>query len=939
MKRFLSAVLTLCLVLTVCSVSLSYPASAAVEQQKITFDFSNENVPSYSYTQNAERTQKTYNGKTYYPINAYNNSSGDGSAITVGYEKLTFDGENYDTMKICTGGVGNHYSNIVLLDKNGNPYELKENTSYSVSYTIFGQTVISGATRPVYLSVGGLDHELSAYSEAQGAWKFTDTKQNEQNLIYPYSARIFQDNKATEITKYSATVELFVGAETVSANNGGDPKSFNLNNFLQISARNGNNVWISELTVTEILPPKESMYVNDGLVALYSAQNNTGEGFNKNATTWADLRGENDFTVKLDSNNYFTKGGYHLYNQRTELPAAITNLVNSGEFTIELHLGKVTPTDTAESYNNLLSDYDDKFSLFRRTSSDKLEFKMQGLASGNRPQINNALENMNNSVVTVVYKADTIGAIYINGVLMSSKVPTSATFSVRGMTIGFAENERECEVTYRTMRFYNRALNETEIAKNAQIDLSNDENVDYNFGGTSVLTDIAAETAGGQTIRVYYSYSLNENGKINVGANEYTLKERGLLISQITTLNKNITLDNVGNDIIRMGITENFDSCWAFDSNTNTVTYSNYVKNFKFDDLRRLKFRGYLVLDDGTSEGKVVYTDAVSTSVVQTSGKDIVDDVAYNENYEFSYGWQDSLPRLKALNYNFAFGIQTDTHFALGDTGGSYPYVGYSISALSRAEGVNLDYIVNLGDILKGYEDPVLDNKFNMLQSAKALTKRFTTGTACPVLYAVGNHDNNIMWAQAQDDENEIITKKELYDIFGKSVQNTAPTAVFDGESMYYYLDFPEKGIRAIMLDTNDFADSFEGASGSSAISDKQLAWFRDTALNTDYSVIVMSHVPFIVEEGFNQYYVTNSDGVLAATDAFKENGGEIIGFFYGHLHEQAATTRNGDNHIIFKNSGRYAEVITLDTATKTINTVAFGYGTNDRTFSYGTQN
>ncbi len=495
-------------------------------------------------------------------------------------------------------------------------------------------------------------------------------------------------------------------------------------------------------------------------------------------------------------------------------------------------------------------------------------------------------------------------------------------------------------------------LNDTEYWTNAKISLGVplagveafdpeqppvETEVEFTYGGVSILTDSAAENAGHQALRVYYGYKLNDNDKIEFGGKEYSLKERGILISKLTNINGNITLENVDETIIRTGKTEDFDKCWIFDDATNTVIYSNYIIGFDFTDTRRFKFRGYIILDDGTESGKVIYTDAVSTSVVEISGNDIVDDVSYVEDYEMFDNWGESLTRLQALNYNFAFGVQTDTHFALGDTSGyGYAYSGYSLSALSRKDNVNLDYIVNLGDILKGYDNPVLDNKFNLIQSAKALDKRFTTGTTCPVLYAVGNHDNNIMWARAQNDENEIITKKELYDIFGKSVQNTTSNAaVFDGETMYYYLDFPEKGIRAIMLDTNDLPDTFAGTSGSSAISDKQLAWFRDVALDTEYSVIIMAHVPLIKEDGFNEYYVTNSDGILAATDAFKAAGGEIVGFFYGHQHEQRDTVYNDDNHIIFMNTGRIAEVITLDTTTKTINTVAFGWGTRDRTFSY----
>ncbi len=1091
MKKSLGIILALMLVLGALFVPLTFTASAELTpfSGTYTFNFGEDRFNYSTYNTDSAWVQTSYEGINYYPLHNYDTGSSSVTAsgkTTVGYEAITVGETTVDALKIDTTALsGRNNFTVLTLMKDGSPIQLSGGKTYNIDVTFY-VTKNNTNTREIYFGYG--------------------------NTVKGVEIQKTSKNLAQAETKGS--FELTVNGEAE-------------NNFFQICIGSTQTVWITSLTITG----QTDGYNTFGLVSHYNISDNTGSGFNAESTVWADLAGDNDFTVNLDSDNYFTKGGYHLYNNYVELPVSLTDLINAGTFTVEVALGEVVNNAANEKdYNAILGSTNDKFNIYRQVSNDRLYVKAND-GSGARPYVGDAAATIKNTTIAVTYEFGEVCAIYINGILQSSKTPTATAIGADVLRIGYTADQRQCEVTYRAIRFYNRVLTAEELVANAALDSEtidnsvisykaitvdyienkhfsstnqyyyatrgsviyypgkevtlsrgsnkyfhtwesvavfdwdstqkcyvlsvlhkegsavesitipatgfavgihtgnlnnnpvgaelaahhrmvaakaindnmvegttkaylygidlyegyldtsidktlytdcknddkphmNDENyqsnafividspltsgtpfnpeeepvqinIDYNYGGASILTDTAAEIAGHQAMRVYYSYKLNDNGKIDAGETEYALKERGILIANITNLNKNITVENVGDNIIRLGKTEDFDKCWFFDSNSNTRVYSNYITGFEFTDIRRLKFRGYIILDDGTESGKIVYSDTVSTSVVEISGDDIADDYSYNENYQFPSSWTNSVATLQSANYDFAFGVQTDTHFALGDTtNSSYPHTGYSISALSRVEGVSFDYIVNLGDLLKGYEDPVMDNKFNMLQSAKALDRRFTTATACPVLYAVGNHDNNIMWARVQEDENELITKKELYDIFGKSVQNTTSnSAVFDGESMYYYVDFPEKGIRAIMLDTNDFADGFAGILSSSTISDKQLAWFRDVALNTNYSVIVMSHVPFIVEDGFNKYKVNNSEGVLAATDSFKARGGEIIGFFYGHLHEQAATVRNGDNHIIFRNGGRYAEVVTVDTENKTINTI--GFGTQNRTFSY----
>ena len=137
------------------------------------------------------------------------------------------------------------------------------------------------------------------------------------------------------------------------------------------------------------------------------------------------------------------------------------------------------------------------------------------------------------------------------------------------------------------------------------------------------------------------------------------------------------------------------------------------------------------------------------------------------------------------------------------------------------------------------------------------------------------------------------------------------------------------------MLNTTD--GNYENAFDSvSKISDRQLEWFKNTALNTDKNVIVMAHIPlcdnFPESSGSEPY---NSEKVLLAVEDFIQNGGKFVAYMYGHTHIQAdMLDENGRLHMSFKNGGGNAEVVAINFKAKKIYT--FGLGNAEgRDFKY----
>ncbi len=118
--------------------------------------------------------------------------------------------------------------------------------------------------------------------------------------------------------------------------------------------------------------------------------------------------------------------------------------------------------------------------------------------------------------------------------------------------------------------------------------------------GVSVLTDEAANTAGSQAMRFYFSYSADQNGKILFSGNSHTVTARGVLIA---AGNSEEELVRENNNVIKTEKTENLDHCWSYED--GVLTYSVYTKDFDFNDVRKVSARGYVVLSDGS----VVYSE------------------------------------------------------------------------------------------------------------------------------------------------------------------------------------------------------------------------------------------------------------------------------------------------------------------------------------------
>lgn len=334
-------------------------------------------------------------------------------------------------------------------------------------------------------------------------------------------------------------------------------------------------------------------------------------------------------------------------------------------------------------------------------------------------------------------------------------------------------------------------------------------------------------------------------------------------------------------------------------------------------------------------KGLSIYFDSVSLLPFIDIPK--MDEIDQSVIYELSPNWAEKIQTIQTeQNGNFTFAVQTDTHFGSVGTGIYKNQYSDLINNLSKlTEYVGFDFICNLGDIIRGYESDTTDD---MREALTELMHRYVTNLRCPLLVTCGNHDTNLMYAEAQNNPSLQILKPELYSRLMPFVMNSTKNIVFNGRSLYYYVDFESSDIRVIMLNTTDGNITSEQIGSAYTFSAEQINWFTNTALNTDKKIVFMCHIPLVSE--LTASVLVNGTTVLNALKTWKQNGGNLIGCFYGHTHEQSSATVDGILHVCFTNGGYCTEIVMIDTDSKTINTIGIGTDTQghavvDRTFNY----
>lgn len=266
------------------------------------------------------------------------------------------------------------------------------------------------------------------------------------------------------------------------------------------------------------------------------------------------------------------------------------------------------------------------------------------------------------------------------------------------------------------------------------------------------------------------------------------------------------------------------------------------------------------------------------------------------------------------IGTKFSFCVQTDTHFYNGIP---LPYFN-SVKNLSRK--VAFDFIVNLGDVIRGYEYDTVADSYKAYE--EALPGLFDSA-GCKTLCLVGNHDNGAMYATVTGDMNDVFKPSELYELMGKRMENSGANIVWGSKTgLYFYIDLEQ--VRIVVINTSDLPYQEISSSDINVekfiISSAQLSWLENTALDTDKAVLVLSHAPL---SGITT--IDNRYEAVQLLKAFVNNGGTLIACVAGHTHQLSASKADGINYIMCDNGGDICEVFAVDLVNRTIKTKLVG--------------
>lgn len=214
---------------------------------------------------------------------------------------------------------------------------------------------------------------------------------------------------------------------------------------------------------------------------------------------------------------------------------------------------------------------------------------------------------------------------------------------------------------------------------------------------------------------------------------------------------------------------------------------------------------------------------------------------------------------------------------------------------------IGVDFVASLGDTTWG--SSASDNA-TVLEEAKAFNKMMLPNIrGQKQIWTEGNHETGML-TNTQIQALIYSHNKDL-------VQNNEQW--IDG---YGYMDFPNQKVRVICLNTDQATGN-----DSSGVSDVQLKWLAETALNmddkTDWSVITMGHHPI----SFNNITLMKNCAyvieafILGSNFSFTTNGGTEINIDYSNKNCQYVAHFHGHAHAysVVKmqkrlDSGEYAE-------------------------------
>jgi hypothetical protein len=229
--------------------------------------------------------------------------------------------------------------------------------------------------------------------------------------------------------------------------------------------------------------------------------------------------------------------------------------------------------------------------------------------------------------------------------------------------------------------------------------------------------------------------------------------------------------------------------------------------------------------------------------------------------------------------------------------------------------------VLNLGDSSDGRAAPATQIEYSNYQSEKFASLRI------PYYMVQGNHELNIYRSNTYDGSDKL-TNEQIYNLYF----NNTPLGVVYNPNCYmdYYVDLPFN-VRMIVLNFSN-QDAYK-------IGDSTVSWFRDTALDSNKTILLATHYSSIPDHNSYSNYISDANYAVVTSiiNTFIANGGKVVQV-YGHSHTdykftspwlQVALNNARPLQSDISNVEAYGTLISaLTTAGETIDSPARTYGT-----------
>ncbi|MBR2043720.1 MAG: hypothetical protein IJ946_05205 [Clostridia bacterium] len=226
-------------------------------------------------------------------------------------------------------------------------------------------------------------------------------------------------------------------------------------------------------------------------------------------------------------------------------------------------------------------------------------------------------------------KNGTIGSITINaGEATNEWVTANAYFTAD--RAGTVQDETETGIDYNVQRdsWDNLFMTYTQDANEAgndlyfaDIEVTDLGNAVVEEAGASILTDAAAEKAGQQAMRFYFTYKTTDGSTIELDGKTFTVAERGFIYrngkaAKGDTVNVMDLAAVNGTNVKKTAKSDAFNECWEYNSETGMMKFSTYVTGFKLEnDDRKLEVKAYVTFTDGNGATFTIYSDSINRMV------------------------------------------------------------------------------------------------------------------------------------------------------------------------------------------------------------------------------------------------------------------------------------------------------------------------------------